>query len=338
MATEEKPGCRTGNSSQAETRRASDVQIQAIPGDGDASSRSVRTLAARDRRDSPGISSTRPARVPIDPSRSDPPERIISLAPSTTEILFALGAASRLVGVSRYCDYPAEALSLPKVGRFVDADVDAIVALQPDLILTSSHLQKAIVERLIDQDLTVLALNPTDLSGVFRDILLLGRILGALDRARALVADLHRRADAVIAGSGALPCRPSVYLEEWGKPLIPAGWWLADFVEMAGGVSAVSATERHRHSAERIIAPEAVREADPEIIIVSWPGVPQDVPRRRALNRPEWQCVSAVRHGRVYTVDDFLLHRPGPRLVDGLEAIARIIADAAPAIAAERSG
>lgn len=279
-----------------------------------------------------------PAPSPIDLGRSDPPERVISLTPSTTEILFALGAANRLVAVSQYCDYPAEARSLPRVARFVDADVDAIVALHPDLVLTSSHLQKAIVDQLIDRDLTVLALNPTDLTGVFRDILLLGRILGATDRARELVADLHRRVEAVVARGNALPCHPRVFLEEWGKPLIPAGWWLADFVEMAGGVSALPAVDRRRHSSERVVTPDAVREADPEIIIVSWPGVRKDVPRRLALRRPEWQEVSAVVHGRVFAVEDFLLHRPGPRLVDGLEAIARIIAGAAPAVAAERSG
>ena len=128
----------------------------------------------------------------FDPLTYDPPERIVSLTPSNTEILFALGAGGRIVGVSEYCDYPPDALTLPKVSRFLDADEDAIVALRPDLVLTSSHLQKTIVDHLIDRDITVLAFNPTDLDGILRDILLLGQIVGALDRARALVETLQQ--------------------------------------------------------------------------------------------------------------------------------------------------
>lgn len=272
----------------------------------------------------------------FDPSTADPPERIVSLAPSNTEILYALGAGNRLVGVSQYCDYPPEVESLPKVSRFVDADEGAILELNPDLVLTSSHLQKAIVDHLIERDVTVLALNPTDLDGVFRDILLLGRIVGAIERARSLVANLRERVVDVVAAAETLPCQPRVFLEEWGKPLMSAGWWLADFVELAGGAPALPAIATRRHGAERIVEPDAVRLADPEIIIVSWPGVRNDTPRKLALRRPEWQEVAAVRHRRVYLVEDFLLHRPGPRLVDGLEAIARIIAGAAPAVAGER--
>src|SRR5205823_86828 len=119
------------------------------------------------------------------------------------------------------------------------ADCDAIVALRPDLVLTSSHLQKAIDEQLVDRDITVLAFNPTDLDGVFRDILLLGRVVGTMDRARALVGGLRQRVEGVAAAGRALPHHPRVYLEEWGKPLIPAGWWLADFLELAGGVPAL---------------------------------------------------------------------------------------------------
>jgi iron complex transport system substrate-binding protein len=271
--------------------------------------------------------------APLDPITYDPPERIISLTPSNTEILFALGAGDRLVGVSEYCDYPAEALALPKVSRFVDADEAAIIGLRPDLVVTSSHLQKAIVERLIERDVTVLAFNPTDLAGIFRDILLLGRIVGALERARALVGQLRARVDHVVASAGTLPNRPKVYLEEWGKPLIPAGWWLADFIELAGGAPALPSVDRRQHSHARVVEPEAIRRANPDVIVVSWPGVHNDVPRKLALRRPEWQEVAAVRHGRVHPIDDWLLHRPGPRVVEGLEAIAQIVAETARAMA-----
>jgi iron complex transport system substrate-binding protein len=274
----------------------------------------------------------------VDPLVYDPPERVVSLTPSNTEILFALGVEHRLVGVSQYCDYPPEAQSLPKVSRFIDADYDAIAALRPDLVLTSSHLQKAIVEQLIDRDITVLAFNPTDLDGVFRDILLLGRVFGAIDRARVLVGGLRQRVEAVIAAGQALENHPRVYLEEWGKPLIPAGWWLADFLELAGGTPALPKVNSRRHSRERIVESEAIRAADPDVIIISWPGVRNDTPRRRALARPEWRDVTAIRNRDVYTVDDWLLHRPGPRLVDGLEAIARLVGQVAAKQQGERLG
>ncbi|HLZ09196.1 MAG TPA: cobalamin-binding protein [Chloroflexota bacterium] len=274
-------------------------------------------------------------RSSVDPRTYDPPERVVSLTPSNTEILFALGAGDRLVGVSEYCDYPTDALTLPRVSRFIDADEDTIVALRPDLVLTSSHLQKVIVEHLIDRDVTVLAFNPTDLDGIFRDILFLGRVVGALDRARALTAALQARVAAVVGAGKALAIHPKVYLEEWGKPLIPAGWWLADFIELAGGIPALPGVDTRRHSKDRIVGPEAVAAANPDVIVVSWPGVSNDVPKRMALNRPEWQDVAAIRHGRVHAVDDWLLHRPGPRVVDGLEAIARIVADTA--LAMERA-
>ncbi len=252
-----------------------------------------------------------------------PPERIVSLTPSNTESLCALGAGARLIGISAYCDHPADEIArLPRVARFIDADADAIVALRPDLVVTSSHLQGAIVAELVERDLAVLALNPTSLADVFRDILLLGALVGAEARAQALVTGMRSAVEAVVARARTLPRRPRVYLEEWGKPLIPGGWWLAEFIELAGGTTALPQIDHRRHSAERRTEVAAIAAADPELILVSWPGVRSDTPRRRALERPEWRAVSAVRRGHVYTVDDRLLHRPGPRVIEGLRAIA----------------
>jgi iron complex transport system substrate-binding protein len=261
------------------------------------------------------------------------PERIVSLTPSNTELLFALGAGDRVVGVSRYCDQPAAALELPQVSGFIDADLGAIAALRPDLVLTSSHLQKTIVEQLVERDITVLACNPTSLDGVFRNMLLIGRVVGAFDRAQALVGELQGRVNAVVAAGQALPYHPRVFLEEWGKPLIPAGWWLAEFVALAGGIYVPAHVDTWRQSRERVVTVAEVAAADPELIVVSWPGVQRDIPRKQALGRAEWQGVSAVRHGRVYSVEDRLLHRPGPNLIDGLEAISRLVAATAEACA-----
>ena len=264
------------------------------------------------------------------------PERIVTLAPSCTELVCALGAPDRLVGISRFCDHPADALvGLPRVSGFIDADDDAIAALQPDLVLTSSHLQREIVGRLVERDLTVLTLNPKSLGEILREIELLGALLDARGRAMALIGGMRAAEAAVRAAAATLPARPRVYLEEWGKPLIPAGWWLHEFVQLAGGTPVPAGVDHTAHSRERVIAPEAIAAANPDAIIVSWPGVRNDTPRRRALARPEWQQVEAIRHGRVYAVDDRLLHRPGPRVIEGLRAIAAIVREVAGAVPAE---
>lgn len=267
----------------------------------------------------------------INPERTDwsaidPPDRVVSLSASNTEILYALGQGHRLVGVSEYCDYPAEASLLPRVGTFITADINGIKKLKPDLVLTSSHLQKAIVDELVENDIGVLALNPTSMEQAFRDILIIGKMVGQMSKALQLVVGLQSRVENVMAAGAGLPIHPRVYIEEWGKPIIPAGWWLADFITLAGGVNALPQTDTKKHSKERVITAESVASADPEIIIVSWPGVRKDSPQKKVLGRPEWREVSAIKNGRVYWVDDRLLHRPGPRMVTGLEEIHRVIA------------
>lgn len=164
----------------------------------------------------------------------------------------------RLPAVDPERSDPPEAQSLPRIARFVDA-ADAIVTLGPDLVLTASYLQKAIVGQVIERDLTVLAFTSTGLDGVFCEVLLLGRVVDARERARVLVAGWR-----VVAASLGLPTHRRVYLEEWGKLLIPVGWWLADFVELAGGILALPQVNRRAHSRERIVEPRHARVARAE--------------------------------------------------------------------------
>lgn len=252
------------------------------------------------------------------------PSRIVSLAASSTEILFALGAGERLVGVSRYCDYPPEALTKPRVGAFIDADYDAVQRARPDLVLTESHLQREIVGRLIDLNLNVLSLNPVTLPGVLESILLIGQVIGCLPEAEQLVGTFQERMDRVRSGAKSLPRKPRVYLEEWGNPLIPAGGWEMQCVEIAGGLN-VFEYDVHEHSRERVVSPEAVIDANPELILVSWPGSSGRIRPYKIKQRRGWDAIEAVRRDRVFVIDDRILVRPGPRLADGLEQIAEII-------------
>lgn len=252
------------------------------------------------------------------------PSRIVSLAASNTEILFALGAGDRLVGVSKYCDYPEGALEKPRVGSFIDADYPAIQRVEPDLVLTESHLQREIVARLIDLNINVLSLNPVTLTGVLDSIPLTGKIVGCEAQAEALVTQMQGRIDAVRTQGTVLTRRPRVYFEEWGTPMIPAGGWEAECVELAGGIN-VFPFPAHAHSRERVISSEDVLRANPDMILVSWPGSFGRIKPHKIKQREGWEKIEAVRNDRVFVIDDRLIVRPGPRIVEGLELVAGLV-------------
>lgn len=252
------------------------------------------------------------------------PSRIVSLAASNTEVLFALGAGHRLVGVSKYCDHPAEALAKPRVGSFIDADYEAIKRADPDLVVTESHLQRDIVARLIDLNLHVLALNPVTLSGVLDSILLLGKVVGCEGQAEALVAQMRARIEAVWKQARSLSCKPRVYFEEWGSPMIPAGGWEAECLEVAGATN-VFPFPAHLHSRDRVVSSEDVIQANPDIILISWPGSCGRIRPQKIKQRPGWKTIEAVRNDRVFVIDDRLIVRPGPRIVEGLELLSEFV-------------
>lgn len=252
------------------------------------------------------------------------PSRIVSLAASSTETIFALGAGDRLVGVSKYCDYPPEASAKPRVGSFIDADYEAIKRAHPDLVLTESHLQREIVARLIDLNLNVLSLNPVTLSGVLDSILLIGKVVGRETQADALVAQMQARVDAARQRGSLVSRRPRVYFEEWGKPMIPAGGWEAECLELSGGIN-VSPFGAHVHSRDRTVSSEDIIHANPEIILISWPGSCGRVRPEKIKQRRGWEAIEAVRKDRVFVIDDRLIVRPGPRIVEGLELMSEII-------------
>lgn len=252
------------------------------------------------------------------------PSRIVSLAASNTEILLALGVADRLLGVSKYCDYPAEALEKPRLGSFLNPDYPAIQQIEPDLVLTASHLQREVVAHLADLNINVLSMNPVTLKAVLGSIALVGRTVGCEAQADALVSQMQARIDAVRIHSMSLRRRPRVYFEEWGNPMIPVGGWEAECVEVAGGIN-VFPFPAHVHSRDRTISSEDVIGANPDMILVAWPGSFGRIRPDKIKQRAGWEKIDAVRNDRVYVIDDRLVVRPGPRVVEGLELIAGFI-------------
>lgn len=246
------------------------------------------------------------------------PDRIVSIAPSNTEILFALGLGDKVVGVTDSCDYPEEAKSKPKVGA-VDIDYEKIIEIEPDLVVAVGSLQRQAIERLAELGVTVLAVDPRTIAGVLGAIRMMGAATGTEDRAGALAAELSGRiatVEAKVSGSHASR-KPRVFVEIWNDPLMTAGpgTFLDELISMAGGenIAHDAPSEWPEYDTEAVI------ERDPEVVILTNFNLAE------ALARPAWQVTSAYRAGRVFELHPDLLVRPGPRLVQGLEELARIL-------------
>ncbi len=247
------------------------------------------------------------------------PQRIVSIAPSNTEILFALGLGEKVVAVDQYSDYPPEAEQKPQLGSYVKPDLEQIVAAAPDLVLATGVHEETVVPQLEALRLTVAVINPEDLDDVFDGIGLVGRITGQDARATGLVCELLDRVDAVAERINGAP-RPRVFFE-LSPELHTAGpdSFIDDLISRAGGENiAAGATEEWPQ-----LSAEVLLEQDPEVILLAdeAAGVSPDQVR----TRPGWQQVTAVEQDRIVAIDPDLTNRPGPRVVDGLEAIARAL-------------
>jgi iron complex transport system substrate-binding protein len=251
----------------------------------------------------------------------DHPARIVSLAPSITETVFALGDGDRLAGVTDYCDYPPEATRKPRVGGIATPNFEAILALRPDLVIATSESNYADhVERLTSLGLPVYVVRPVDWETVFESIERIGDVLGRGAVARAQVAAMRRDADAIGLAVAGAP-RPRVLYVVWPNPLIAPGrgTLINDLIQRAGGES-VTAAEPLPYPR---LSLETVVERRPDRIIVGRHGQESVEELLRGWER--LGSVSAVREGRVYGVDGDLVHRPGPRMVEALRALARVI-------------
>src|SRR5689334_2068718 len=200
------------------------------------------------------------------------PQRIVCLTEETTETLYALGAGDRVVGVSGYTVRPIEARQKPKVSAFINARFDKIDALKPDLVLAFSDLQADIAAELIRRGYPVVTFNQRSIDEILRMIRMVGALVGRQETAERLATDLARGLDSIRERAAALTRRPRVFFEEWDDPLISGICWVDELIEIAGGQTLFPDLRRASLAKNRIVSPEAVREADPEVIIASWCG------------------------------------------------------------------
>ena len=254
------------------------------------------------------------------------PERIVCLTEETTETLYLLGEQDRIVGISGYTVRPPQARKeKPKVAAFTHAKIDKIMALEPDLVLGFSDLQAEIAAELIKRGVAVTVFNQRSVREILNMILTLGSMVGARDRAEALIADLMSHMDRVKQRAADIGTRPVVYFEEWHAPLISGIRWVSELIHVAGGTDCFPELAVQPSARRRIIEDDAeVIRRGPDIIIGSWCGkkFQPDVVRAR----PGWSTIPAVRNGAVYEIKSPDILQPGPAsLTDGLDQLHRII-------------
>lgn len=250
-----------------------------------------------------------------------PPARIISLAPSMTEILFAIGLNQEIVGVTQFCDYPPEALAKPKVG-YVHPNLESIVALQPDLILAPREfLRVDIMSKLEQLKIPTFVLEAKTIDDIPSHIQTIGRMLERSPAADRVALDLRQQIAETREKVGGLP-RPRLLYVLNSQPLITVGpgSFLHHMIELAGGTNVAA---RASAPYPRLSMEEVLKE-DPEIIVFPS-GAAEGLPESEQQLWQRWTTLSAVRQGRFHRVPSDLLNRPGPRIIQGLEALARIL-------------
>jgi iron complex transport system substrate-binding protein len=248
-----------------------------------------------------------------------PSHRIVSLAPSATSILVALGARNQLVGVSKWCaDVAPEVADLPRVGDCWALDPESVISLRPTLVIGSVPYRQETVAKLLEHPLTFLAMNPRSLADVESDILLLGSIAGRSAAAKKLTEKMRCEFNSIRSRTKSFRAkdRPRVYCEAWPHPRIASPPWVAELVEIAGGRMVVPTGKR--------VSDAQVAEAQPEIIVLAWAATGDKPDPQRALAVPAWRDVPAVRNRRVFVIRDEWLNTPGPPLLLGARELLRI--------------
>ena len=252
------------------------------------------------------------------------PSRIVCLTEETTETLYMLGEGDRVVGVSAYTVRPPEARSKPRVSAFIHAHYDRIDALQPDLVLGFSDLQAGIASDLIKRGYPVMVFNQRSVAEILRMIRVVGAVVGSAARAEALADRLDMDLDFYRTAAAALPRRPKVFFEEWDEPLISGIRWVEELIEIAGGDPIFPELRTASRAPDRVVSPEAVRAAAPDVIIGSWCG--RRVNKKTVVGRPGWNEIPAVRNGHVYDIRSTYILQPGPAaLTEGVRQLHAII-------------
>ncbi len=246
--------------------------------------------------------------------------RIISLAPATTEILFALGLDDEIVGVSSFCDYPKKAQTEEKVGSFSQVNIEKVLFLKPDIIFCTGLEQAPVVKKLRKLNLKVYVSDPADITGLFESIRDIGKLTRKEKEAYALIGKMKTVLEEINTKVKRIPSkdRPKVFVEIWHDPLMTAakGSFIDELITLAGGINIAQDIMR----AYSYFSPEQVIKRNPDVIIFTY--MSQEQPLKILKARLGWKEISAVKKNRVFgDIEPDILLRPGPRLIEGLKEI-----------------
>lgn len=244
------------------------------------------------------------------------PDRIVSLEPSVTATLVALGQRDRLVAVTRYCHRLTDVGDLPRLDTTWSLDAAAIAELKPDLVITSTPYRAGKIDELLKVHLNVLCLYPRRLTDIYAHIRWLGRLCDVPERAESVVEDMQTELAALQSQASGQP-RRRVYVEIWPNPLMNASTWVAEIVEALGG-------EFVPVPAGRQVSEQEILDANPQVMVACWAGV-EELDVQTIMDRPGWSQVDAIGQGCVVAVNEIMLNAPGPNLKDGMREIFRAL-------------
>jgi iron complex transport system substrate-binding protein len=247
-----------------------------------------------------------------------PPQRIVCLSAEAADWLWRIGAWKQVAGVTAFFKQPPRVLSKPRVSGFSSANLKQIALLNPDLIITFSDVQAQLAAELIRRGFPVVATNQRTLAEIESTLAMLARIVHRERQGEKLLNEFRKR----LAPAKNTLRRPRVYFEEWNEPLISGIAWVSELIERAGGDDIFARLRSQRASSARVVSPEQVCRANPEIVLASWCGKP--VQAEQIAARPGWNKVAAVREQRIYEIagDDIL--QPGFRLMYGYEQMKKL--------------
>ena len=247
--------------------------------------------------------------------------RIVSLAPSNTEILYALGCGAQIVANTRYCDYPDDAKKKQKVGGWLDIKEEQVKQMHPDVIMTSTFVQDKIVDHYQKLGIRVFHTDPKTLDDVYRSIFSIGELVSQRVRAARFIEKMKTEF-ATIRSRTFKSTKVKVYCEEWHDPPTVSGNWVPKIIEIAGGISLCP-----EGKVSYPVTAKEVEKFDPDCIILSLCGFGRKAKADIVTKREGWENLRAVREREVFVIDDSLLNRPGPRLVEGAKELARIFGE-----------
>ncbi len=250
----------------------------------------------------------------------DEPKRIVSLAPNLTEILFAIGAQNKIVGVSNYSNYPEEAKKFPKVGGFFNPSIEKIFALSPQVVLIARGTPLSVINKLRSLGIHVFTSDPKTINDIYKLIITIGKITGNVKQSITLVNKMKSKEKAILEKTKNIPDskRLKVYVEIWNNPKMSAGkgTFIDSLIKEAGGINIAE----NAKGSWPVMSDEYIIKSNPDVIILLYKGSAKQIE-----SRPGWNTINAVKNHRIYIENPDIFERPGPRIIQALAKLYSIL-------------